>query len=119
MKKYLNPTTICLGYQTTLREAIKTLKSTIKQAVKQGSQLIVLDQEAIGKVMPSLMATTIAHDVLVDLGKRLEVRLVVKTGRCAFTDASCDVNCLWCRLLFIRISAMNILLVRLKAKRNL
>ena len=30
--------------------------------------------------MPSLMATTIAHDVLVDLGKRLEVRLVVKAA---------------------------------------
>ena len=79
-EEIFNPTTICLAYQTTLREAIKTLKSTIKQAVKQGSQLIVLDQEAIGKVMPSLMATTIAHDVLVDLGKRLEVRLVVKTA---------------------------------------
>ena len=75
-----NPITICLGYQTTLREAIKTLKSTIKEAVEQGSQLIVLDQEAVGKVMPSLMATTIAHDVLVDLGKRLEVRLVVKAA---------------------------------------
>ena len=43
------------------------------------------------------MATVIAHDILVELGKRLEVRLVVKSGRCTFTNSSCDVISLWSR----------------------
>lgn len=79
-EEQFKPTIISLACQTTLREAIETLKTTIEQAVQQGSKLIVLDQEAAGKVMPSLMAMTVAHDVLVDLGKRLEVRLVVKAA---------------------------------------
>ena len=39
--------------------------------------MLILEQEAEGKTIPSLMATAIAHEVLVEMGKRLEVRLAV------------------------------------------
>ncbi len=79
-EKQFKTATITLNCETTLKSAVEELKVAIKTALSNGTKLIVLDQEAAGKVMPSLMATTIAHDILVDLGKRLEVRLVVKTG---------------------------------------
>lgn len=79
-EKQFKPAIISLACKTTLRESIDELKINIKNAVDKGTKLIVLDQEAAGKVMPSLMATTVAHDVLVDLGKRLEVRLVIKSA---------------------------------------
>ena len=79
-EKLFHPITISLGYDTGLKEAVQALKNEIQNVVKQGTKLIILDQEAQGKVMPSLMATAIAHDKLVELGKRLEVRLVIKTG---------------------------------------
>ena len=79
-EKQFNPAIISLACQTTLRESIEIFKANIKKAVNEGTKVIILDQEAAGKVIPSLMATTVAHDVLVDLGKRLEVRLVVKSA---------------------------------------
>ena len=79
-EKQFNPAIISLACQTTLCESIEIFKANIKKTVNEGTKVIILDQEAAGKVIPSLMATTVAHDVLVDLGKRLEVRLVVKSA---------------------------------------
>ncbi len=69
-----------LSVQGSLRETIDRLKASVEEAVKQDVHLIVLDDEADGAVMPSLMATSIVHEALVRAGKRLEIRLVVKAG---------------------------------------
>ena len=72
--------TLSLALQGSLRQTIANLKSSVEEAIKQGVHLIVLDDEAEGAVMPSLMATSIVHEALVRAGKRLEIRLVVKAG---------------------------------------
>lgn len=69
-----------LAIQGSLRESIASLKSSVQRALKNRVHLIVLDDEADHAVMPSLMATSIVHEALVRAGKRLEVRLIVKTG---------------------------------------
>lgn len=71
---------ISLAIQGSLRESISALKASVQRALENGVHLIVLDDEADCAVMPSLMATSIVHEALVRAGKRLEVRLVVKTG---------------------------------------
>ena len=71
---------ISLAIQGSLRESITKLKASVQRALENGVHLIVLDDEADHAVMPSLMATSIVHEALVHAGKRLEVRLVVKTG---------------------------------------
>ena len=71
---------ISLAIQGSLRESITKLKVSVQRALENGVHLIVLDDEADHAVMPSLMATSIVHEALVRAGKRLEVRLVIKTG---------------------------------------
>lgn len=72
-----DPRFIFLEYESTLKEAVDQLRHDVKKVVLAGSRLLILEQEAEGKTIPSLMATAIAHEVLVEMGKRLEVRLAV------------------------------------------
>lgn len=71
---------ISLKIETTLRESVQLLKQCIIKLVQEGVQVLFLNDEVEGSVIPSLMAVSIAHQVLVEMGKRFEVSLVVKCG---------------------------------------
>ncbi|MGL6248939.1 MAG: glutamate synthase central domain-containing protein, partial [Culicoidibacterales bacterium] len=74
------PTTISLQYQGDLATAIAQLQETMLAALATNTALIVLDDQGLGKAIPSVLATSIAHNLFVEAGKRLSVRLVI---RCA------------------------------------
>lgn len=71
---------LSLKIDTTLRDAVAKFRQSVIEATNEGVHIIILDDECEGKVIPSLMATSIAHEVLVKMGKRLEVRLILKCG---------------------------------------
>ncbi|MGL4336631.1 MAG: glutamate synthase-related protein, partial [Turicibacter sp.] len=70
--------TLSLQFVGNLRLAISKLKQEVEALLSTGCRVIILDDQGEEKCMPSLLATSIVQSVLVESGRRLEVRLVVK-----------------------------------------
>lgn len=74
------PTIISLQYSGDLATALQVFTGKVEAATQTATKLIVLDDEGEQKAIPSLLATTIAHRLLGEEGKRLAIRLIIKCG---------------------------------------
>ncbi|HAX73810.1 MAG TPA: glutamate synthase large subunit, partial [Firmicutes bacterium] len=71
---------ISLQFEGDLNVALEKFKRNILAVLETDCHLIVLDDEGTNKAIPSLLATSVAQSVLVESGRRLEVRFIVKAG---------------------------------------
>jgi glutamate synthase (NADPH/NADH) large chain len=66
-----------------MKQALELLKSSAENAIKNGSNIIVISDRAISEnriALPSLLSTSIVHQYLVKIGLRTNVGLAVETG---------------------------------------
>lgn len=72
------PTVISLQFTGNLAQALVDFEQKVMAVTETTTKLIILDDEGENKAIPSLLATTLAHRILVETGNRFAIRLVVK-----------------------------------------
>ncbi|WP_312684526.1 glutamate synthase large subunit [Mammaliicoccus sciuri] len=82
-----NVAVIPTTYTGSLKEALDDLGQTVSKAVKNGAEIIVLEDESVEDLeaafaMPILLAVSHIHQHLIRTGQRLDTSIVAYSGEC-------------------------------------
>lgn len=74
-------------YETSLEDALDELSHKVSQAVANGAEIIVLEDESVNDLenqfaMPMLLAVSHIHQSLIRTGQRLDTSIIAYSGEC-------------------------------------